>query len=565
MAQSNGTSHGENSGEHTKSAMSVIHDLNSRAQALLGELETFRQHLRHIRQEGSVEVAHFRSTLQSELGMLDRLLKKPENESTSHIARSSNLPFLETVWATAKKSNKITALQKRIYFNSQSKSLSQAMHHVGLVSKVKNASERKNAAVTVDAITDDGLTWIKVSLVTNTRLLFDLAKQGWHSDGSDEEDGDVVFGADEDDLDVPLVKNAKDLCQAAKSYRARTRIPAVHLILPRVQPGETDEVDAILDECRAAGATVFCGDDLESTPSLEKALPIMAPDPFTKFSDILNIDCTILLALVSEFSHAKVSKEPWFHKSLQRQVEIEGNENLLPALLYPALGDHKLVCTKEASIRMREIVDTIGTPSEKARTAIMMGDDQSKSQEELVEEMQSWSAYEVPRSWQLPIQVVDENEGNCQANLPPESATANKNMTAINRSVFLYGWATGHTTITSNRTVVKQLEHDLGKYEDLDESVWPSIWLCPTARSLVGKEKRGAKKEERIKKEGAWPLPDPLRREEQRRNGLDVLSSREGHEVRDLRPNGYPCAEVIEAKEAARKVVVENGTSESAS
>lgn len=53
--------------------------------------------------------------------------------------------------------------------------------------------------------------------------------------------------------------------------------------------------------------------------------------------------------------------------------------------------------------------------------------------------------------------------------------------------------------------------------------------------------------------EGTWPLPDPLRREEQRRNGLDVLSSREGTRVEDLRPNGYPCDEVIEAKNSARR------------
>ncbi|KAK4505111.1 hypothetical protein PRZ48_003074 [Zasmidium cellare] len=559
MDQSNGTHQADHDGANTPSAISVIQDLNSRALTLIEELETFRQHLRSIRQEGSVEVAHFRSTVQSEVGMLERLLKKPDNESTTHIARSSNLPFLETVWATAKKSKKVTALQKRIYFNSKSKSLSQAMHHVGLVSKVKNSSDRKNAAVTVDAITNDGLTWIKVSLVTNTRLLFDLAKQGWQSEGSEDEDADAVFGDDEG-MDVPIVKNAKDLCQAAQSYRAKTRIPAVHLILPRVIPGETDEIDAILDECRAAGAVVFCGDDLQHTLSLQEALPTMAPDPFSLFSDTLNIDCTILLALVSEFSHARVSKEPWFHKALQRQVEIEGNENLLPALLYPAMAEHKLVCTKEAAKRMREIVDTIGTPSEAARTAIMMGDDESKSQQELVEEMQHWSAYEVPKDWQLPIRIVDENEGNCLKNLPEESTSVSKNMTAINRSVFLYGWATGNSTITSNRTVVKQLEADLEKYEDLDESVWPSIWLCPTARSLVGKEKRGVKKEDR--KEGAWPLPDPLRREEQRRNGLDVLSGREGHKVEDLRPNGYPCKEVLEAKNAARRLV-ENGSGSS--
>ena len=48
-------------------------------------------------------------------------------------------------------------------------------------------------------------------------------------------------------------------------------------------------------------------------------------------------------------------------------------------------------------------------------------------------------------------------------------------------------------------------------------------------------------------------VPDPLRREHQRRNGLDCLSKREGREVEDIRPNGYPCAEVLAAKEAASR------------
>ncbi|EME86238.1 uncharacterized protein MYCFIDRAFT_131394 [Pseudocercospora fijiensis CIRAD86] len=481
--------------------------LAERSRVLLAELESFRHHLRTVRQEQHVEIAHFRGTVQSELSMLERLANKPESESTSHVARSSNVPFLEAVWSTAKKSEKVLALTKRIYFNSPSKSLSQAMHHVNLGPKKRPmAKGSKDAAVTVDAITEGGLRWIKVSLVTNNRILFDLAKQGWNSGGSEdeEEEQDSNVTMIEEESDVPLVRNARDLCNAAQSYRVRTRKPQVHLILPRVQEGETDKVDDVLDLCRAAGAVLHCGGNLDTPPVLDDALPRMAPDPMWAFSEKLNIDCTILLALVSDFSHSKVSKESWFHKALRRQVEIEDNENLLPSLLYPATRRHILVCTKEASKRMREIVSTIGTPSEKARTAIMMGDDNSKSQEDLINEMQQWSAYEVPADWLLPIRDVDRDEDHCLDSLPAVASSVAEHMTDINKSVFLHGWGTGRTTISSNRTVVRQLETDLEKYDDLPETAWPKIWLCPTSRSLVGKEKRGAKKE------GAWPLPDPL-------------------------------------------------------
>ena len=201
--------------------------------------------------------------------------------------------------------------------------------------------------------------------------------------------------------------------------------------------------------------------------------------------------------MVSEFSHSKVLKEPWFHKALQRQVEIEGNENLLPALLYPAIVGRDLICTEEAAKRMQEIVDTIGTPSEKSRTAILLHNDHNKSQTDLIAEMRLLSAYEVPDDWRLPVRVVKEKQEEIRAKLPQEAVQISKSLSDVNRSVFLYGWAEGITTITSNRAVAKQIEGDLDKHDDLDDSVFPSIWLCPTARSLVGKEKSGAKKQVR--------------------------------------------------------------------
>ena len=368
------------------------------------------------------------------------------------------------------------------------------MYHINLGIKRPSEKGSRNNAVTVDLIGDRGLTWTKVSLVTNHRILMDLAKQGWDSGGSEGEDeDDLPPRIDDDDADIPLVKNARELCHAAAAYRVRTRTPEVHLILPRIRYGELKEVDAILDQCKAAGATLSCGKNIDAIPTIENALQTMAPDPTSAFSSTLNIDCTILLALVSEFSHASVSKEPWFHKSLERQVEIEDNENLLPSLLYPALADRRLVCTKEAAKRMREIVSTIGTPSEKARTAIMMGDDTSRSPSELVEDMQQWSAYPVPSSWLLPIHIVEYDQSTYQS-LHPAAIEVLKTMTSINGSVFGYGWATGNTTVTSNRVVHKQIENDLERRQDLPHSVFPNMWLCPTARSLVGKEKRGAKK-----------------------------------------------------------------------
>ena len=528
-------------GDEVALSSSIIDDLITRARTILSEVEALRDRLRALRQQGTVETGHFRGTVQSELGMLEKLASKPESDSTNHIARSSNLPFLEHVWSAAKQSKDLVALQKRLYVDSAFKGLSMGMHYVDLKANGQKEKSSRENAVVVDAITNAGRKWIKVSLVTNARLLFDLAKQGWECGDSDNEDDEIksLADRDDDDRDVPLLKTAKQLTKASRQFRVRTKHPAVHLVLPRIQPGETVEIDKIVEECRACGANIFCGPDLRPQPTLQHALESMAPDPLVNFSDTLNIDCTILLALVSEFSHASVSKEPWFHAALQRQVEIEDSENLLPSLLYPALSDRKLVCTYEAAKRMREIVDTIGTPSEKARTAILMGDESKKSREDLVSEMQQWSAYAVPSTWQVPIVVVEQDPDHCQLRLPEAASVVSAQLTTINQSVFLYGWATGRTTITSNRSVVKQIESGLEKYEDLDNDAWPKIWLCPTARSLVGKEKRGAPK-------GSQKIDMQLvdRGEGVVRNGIDPLPKDESHEIINPSPNEHSGQEV---------------------
>lgn len=89
--------------EATPNVSPVLDNLMTRAKTLILELETFRDRLRGLRQDGTVELGHFRNAIQSELNMLERLSNKPTTHSTSHVARSSNLPFLETVWRNAKR------------------------------------------------------------------------------------------------------------------------------------------------------------------------------------------------------------------------------------------------------------------------------------------------------------------------------------------------------------------------------------------------------------------------------------------------------------------------------
>jgi hypothetical protein len=120
----------DDGGNGGNSNHAVVEDLINRANILIAELQQFRERLKALRQEASVELGHFRSTIQSELNMLKRLSTKPEGLTTTHVAKSSNLPFLEALWNVAKRSKDIVSLQKRIYTTPGVKQLSQGIRHV---------------------------------------------------------------------------------------------------------------------------------------------------------------------------------------------------------------------------------------------------------------------------------------------------------------------------------------------------------------------------------------------------------------------------------------------------
>ena len=469
----------------------LVNDLIQRARLLLSELEELRQRLRSLRLEGSVELAHFRGMAASECTMLEKLAAAPSDRNRAHVARSSNIPFLEHVWSCCKQSQDLLALHKRVYLPDELNP-----HRTDSFHSTKSKKGHKDNTVTIDVVSEGGRRWTKVSLVTNTRLLFDLAKQGWDSSESSEEDEPVALVSPDchDDCDIPIIRTSKNLVAASRMTRVRTRHPSIVLMLPRVQLGVTPEVDHVIKSCRAAGVSVFCAQDLEPPPPLTAALPSMVIDPISKLTKALNVDCTILLALVSDLSHGKVSMEPWFSRSLQRQAEVEDTETLLTSLLYPVLQGRPMVCTQQAAQCFRQITDTIGTPSEKARTVLLMGDDKSKSQGVLIERLQDYSAHKVPINLRLPVKVVDWQEHNSQFHLPPAALAVGREMSVNNKSVFLYGWAAERTTLTSNRIIKRQIDRKLEEFQDLPDDVWPSIWVCPIARSLVGREKRGSQR-----------------------------------------------------------------------
>ncbi|QDS77315.1 hypothetical protein FKW77_004687 [Venturia effusa] len=449
-------------------------DVLARCNVLLGELKKFadycdsRKYLTEYRRK--VEYSHFKGDIVKEIEQMQKVGNlnktvwkiaycdkiKTQNLPPGRIHQlvtASNLTYWEALWSTAKQQKCIQLLRRH--------------------------------ASPIDIISDSGLTWTKVSTITERRLLMEMAKTGWNWSDSDD-DGFGTGTKDEDDMDIPIVKMAITLANLAKESRVRYRTPHVHFVLTRINSGNKD-IDTILDRIRATGATLTTADQILPAPAIEDVLEDLVVDERKSFSETLNICCTILLAVVSDISHGQVKEEAWFNRNIRRQIEIEDNEHLMQNTLWPAMAGRDLVCTKIAMQRMREIVDLIGTHSEKERTKLFMGDDSSKSSEQLLEEFQKLSAYPIPSTWRLPIKIVDEL--NTDEHSPRLAATVAKELSDINESVFIYGWKTGRTTITSNRSAVKAIERCVEANRLSDDDVGPDAFIVPTARSLVAKEK----------------------------------------------------------------------------
>lgn len=508
----------------------VSADLLQQCSSLLAELDELHSLLKDtLRNPQLVEVRQFRSNVNAELKMLQKLEQRMQNNALEaehadpelekrllHAMRSSNLPFYQAVWDITKMScSGLVALGKRFYWDGDIKMLETKKGTAKGKGKGKDdggekqANKDKRKSVFVDIVAGDGEEWVKVSTISESRLLFDMAKKGWERDSedeySDEGEGPVkrtilknFDGSDDDDDDddeLELIKLARDLRKAADATRVRYRHPRLRIILPKITEGDILEIDDIIKEMRSYGIKVECQNTLVDVGASN--LAHLLPQHFKKFTPTLNVDCTLLLAMVSDLSHIKdMAPSPSFHRAIVRQIEVEREKPLLPTELWPAMGDHELVSTEEASTRMREIVDTIGTKTEQTRMRIMMGHapyDQL-DRESLIQKFAETSDYEVPKCWKLPLKVVEAQSvidiGKAEGKLPSVADKVAEGLSDINHSVFMYGWVTGMTTISSNRTIDKQIEATIeNSRQGEDDSEGPFVWICDTARSLVGKDK----------------------------------------------------------------------------
>ncbi|KAI0555526.1 hypothetical protein F4679DRAFT_174443 [Xylaria curta] len=496
-------------GEPAPLAGSDTRDVLLKANKLQAELEQFAEHLADV-YEGyfqefpqHMHVSFYHDVL-SEVEVLMKDIGS-EDPLAAHRISSSNFPYLQAVWDTAKNSKNIVKLRHPVFSGPFKRRILAPGIRVKDIMSQGGSEPKRNQngrSARIDVICDGGLSWYKVSTITNRRLLFDMAKEAVYCGESD--DSEPTNGATHDFSDIPLVKLARTLKTIAEGHQIRNISPTLGLVLPRLFEGEQAEIDEIIKFCRDMGVNVVCGNAMSSPSPLSKdLLHEMVPSPRRSITTELNIDTSVLVALTSDISHFQVTKQHWFGQSQKDHIDLETSDPLIPKLC-SLLSHHVLVCTREAARSLARIVHTMGTADENTRAHLLLTPDDSMTREQRIEKFRALSIHgdSIPSYLQLPIRVVDletkSNENGCQEKFDTPYREALEVLAQPGRSVFYSGWVKGLTTVTCNVLAVKQLERRLEEFPALSVSGWPSIWAFSSSRPLVGVPK--GSNEERMRR-----------------------------------------------------------------
>ncbi|KXH64750.1 hypothetical protein CNYM01_02064 [Colletotrichum nymphaeae SA-01] len=414
---------------------------------------------------------------------------------------ASNYKFYETVWEVTKRCCELTGMRRDLSYKT-----------VG----------GKSVSAVIDLVVNGGADWVKVVTTTERRLFYEMADAGWdweedfEDDGADEAMLEILRDETEDSIEVAKV--ARHMVAAARTSYQDYRRPRVRILMSRVSEGENDAVDHLLRLVRKMGdghvdlvVETANGPGIltETTPPLEEAIAnLVEADYYKDFTAMVNVDCSVFMALASDFSHMAIGPDSELLRSKQHRIdatdEVENGPRLVNTL-YPAIIGRTLVCTREAADTFLKIVGDIGTEEEKARTRILFekgevaepeGTDRDRARR--VRMLQELSVYPVPEDLRLPVQIVDSVSWDdaqrmvVDGQLPAVALAVGKKgsgLNAMNVSSFLYGWKAKLTTVTSNWEAAKRLRTVIETNRVTGTEVGPHIWRIPFSRKLLAKPK----------------------------------------------------------------------------
>lgn len=367
--------------------------------------------------------------------------------------------------------------------------------------------------VVIDAVVDSGATWLKFMSISTRTLEFQVL-----SDGTDSDDEETGISSSHSIFVETIIK----IVNAARWNHC----PHVHLVLPRLMEGESEVVDRVLRAVRnmtdgqAVKITVSCANSkfmASQVPELSAAIPalvegreLFVAEDCRRLTPVLNLDPSALTSLVSDLHHGPIPLQPRAQQDLlvytqsalhndndAEETGLVPRNEILAKVLLPALRGRKLVCTKFAARYFRKLIGAISTSSEEFRASLILPPEGSaRTHDELVAELQKCSNVAIPHDLLLPIEIVDDITADnvewlvSSEKLPPMALEVARDLSPLNRSIYLYGWANRVTTVTGHRGINRQVQLSVATHWRAGQDDRPpDIWHRLLSGSLFLREK----------------------------------------------------------------------------
>ncbi|EKM57228.1 uncharacterized protein PHACADRAFT_27911 [Phanerochaete carnosa HHB-10118-sp] len=246
----------------------------------------------------------FKDSVKRDLDVLEKFLANIECARLP--ALSTNAPYLISVWKEA-----ISAPAPVTAIWSTYSESGTALHP-------RKRGLPKEAGVKVDVVADGGRRWTRVNTTKNSRMLAEFREiDSYLTDSEGDDDEDELPSLAQTKFDNSVLRMGRSLLAAAKEnpVPGTSDIPLVTLCLTRLDPSPQDSkehdprIPRTIEELRAMGIDVQLGereDRLLWEPSDNTVYNPRAFHPTFR----VNLDLSILIALVSDLTHAPLPTSP---------------------------------------------------------------------------------------------------------------------------------------------------------------------------------------------------------------------------------------------------------------
>ncbi|KAF9927536.1 hypothetical protein FBU30_003082 [Linnemannia zychae] len=280
--------------------------------------------------------------------------------------------------------------------------------------------------VKIDLVADHGMSWLRINAGSAKTLIHEYAGMEEDSDDDEEEDedneDDESQNEDNDstmqnnsrrrvikpihvckDTHADMVLLTRSLVLAADQNRLHySHRPRVTLQFAGILPGESAPLEDMIQKSVRTGSIaqsienrtvemfpvkvdfgpiesdISMATSLSTTPMDKAFAPFSiqeSVDDMVLFSKTLFLDITTLMALSSYLCHTiRPDPEHFTSPPLILQAQQECDQPMLPLLAKIFEGREKLVMTRTAATRFKEILSVIGGPEEKWRGRVMIHD-----------------------------------------------------------------------------------------------------------------------------------------------------------------------------------------------